>query len=180
GDVQPYVAFGLGLERAGHRVRLAAQPPFESFVRAYGLEFASVESDAEDWTKASGHHMAHPWWVTAALRNTRAVLERRLSDCVDACRDADVIVVSNYGTLLGYHVAEKLRVPLVRAYYAPIETALGRAPHAVATTAWLRARMNRAWHVVFRQAVWLAARSWVNAARRTVLELPPLPLRQFY
>jgi sterol 3beta-glucosyltransferase len=40
GDVQPYVALGLGLQRAGHRVRLAAPEGFEGFVTGYGLDFA--------------------------------------------------------------------------------------------------------------------------------------------
>ncbi len=39
GDVQPYVALGLGLQAAGHRVRLATHADFESFVRGYGLDF---------------------------------------------------------------------------------------------------------------------------------------------
>src|SRR3712207_7390192 len=33
GDVQPYVALGLGLKEAGHEVRLATYTPFEGFVR---------------------------------------------------------------------------------------------------------------------------------------------------
>ena len=45
GDVQPYVALGVGLRRAGHTVRLAAPEPFESFVTEYGLEFAPLPGD---------------------------------------------------------------------------------------------------------------------------------------
>ena len=45
GDVQPYIALGLGLKQHGHRVRIATHPLFANFVREYGLEFASVGGD---------------------------------------------------------------------------------------------------------------------------------------
>ena len=42
GDVQPYVALGLGLKQAGHQVKLASSDIFEDFVRARGLDFAVI------------------------------------------------------------------------------------------------------------------------------------------
>ena len=35
GDVQPYMALGVGLQNAGHRVRLATHAEFESEIRTY-------------------------------------------------------------------------------------------------------------------------------------------------
>lgn len=37
GDVQPYLALGRGLERAGYRVTVAAATDFEPLVSAAGL-----------------------------------------------------------------------------------------------------------------------------------------------
>jgi sterol 3beta-glucosyltransferase len=37
GDVQPYVALGGGLRRAGHAVTLATHREFESFIRAHAV-----------------------------------------------------------------------------------------------------------------------------------------------
>jgi sterol 3beta-glucosyltransferase len=45
GDIQPYVALGIGLQQAGHTVRLAAPQLFESLVTGYGLEFAPLAGD---------------------------------------------------------------------------------------------------------------------------------------
>src|SRR5688500_11006006 len=45
GDVQPYVALGLGLKQAGHSIRIGAPELFRSFVTQYGLEFASLAGD---------------------------------------------------------------------------------------------------------------------------------------
>src|SRR3712207_9178778 len=45
GDVQPYVALGLGLKEAGHEVRLATYTPFEGFVRGHGLGYHPITGD---------------------------------------------------------------------------------------------------------------------------------------
>src|SRR5947209_2268009 len=45
GDVEPYIALGLGLQRAGDRVRLATHANFESSIRARGLDYAPIAGD---------------------------------------------------------------------------------------------------------------------------------------
>jgi UDP:flavonoid glycosyltransferase YjiC (YdhE family) len=67
--------------------------------------------------------------------------------------------------LLGWQVADRLGVPLVRAYIEP--------------PAWLMTR-RPARHVApaVRQAVWLAARPWINGVRRRALDAPPVALRE--
>lgn len=45
GDVQPFIALGIGLEEAGHRVRLAAHANFRAFVTSFGLEFFPLGGD---------------------------------------------------------------------------------------------------------------------------------------
>lgn len=48
GDVQPYVALGLALLAAGHRVTLCTCPKFESFVTRHGIDFAPLEQGLVD------------------------------------------------------------------------------------------------------------------------------------
>jgi sterol 3beta-glucosyltransferase len=48
GDVQPYVALGLGLQAAGHKVRIAARADFEAFVRSRGLNFFSIGGNSRE------------------------------------------------------------------------------------------------------------------------------------
>ena len=45
GDVQPYVALGLGLKEAGYEVTLAAPATFEGLVRERGLGFYPISLD---------------------------------------------------------------------------------------------------------------------------------------
>jgi UDP:flavonoid glycosyltransferase YjiC (YdhE family) len=47
GDVQPFIALGLGLQQAGHRVQLATHSPFQAMIHSYGLEFAPIEGDVQ-------------------------------------------------------------------------------------------------------------------------------------
>jgi sterol 3beta-glucosyltransferase len=43
GDVQPFVALGLGLRDAGHEVTLVTGKGFEAFVSERGLRFAGLD-----------------------------------------------------------------------------------------------------------------------------------------
>lgn len=40
GDVQPFVALAVGLQKAGHIVRIAAPARFADFVSQYNISFA--------------------------------------------------------------------------------------------------------------------------------------------
>lgn len=48
GDVQPYVALGMGLRDAGHEVTLCAPLFFESFVLSHGLRYAPMDNGFVD------------------------------------------------------------------------------------------------------------------------------------
>ena len=48
GDVQPFIALGTELQRAGHRIRLATHDVFENFVTEAGLDFFAIGGDPEE------------------------------------------------------------------------------------------------------------------------------------
>ncbi|MCX6577042.1 MAG: glycosyltransferase [Candidatus Aminicenantes bacterium] len=48
GDVQPYIALGKGLKKAGNAVRLVTNRNYEMLVNSYGLEFWPVEVNMQD------------------------------------------------------------------------------------------------------------------------------------
>jgi UDP:flavonoid glycosyltransferase YjiC (YdhE family) len=45
GDVQPYIALSIGLQRAGHTVRIVTHKIFESWVKQYGFDFYPLDID---------------------------------------------------------------------------------------------------------------------------------------
>ncbi len=185
GDVRPFVALGMGLKSAGHDVRVVAHPRFADLVRGSGLDFAPVAEDP--------HGVAHNRHLTAllgrrhiALRGWRLLrfvteveaplMRQRLRECWDACQDADVIVVSVLPYLLGYAIARKLRVPLVRTFTHPVSPT--RAYPANFVPDWFRlgGRFNLASYHVHRQFLWQFVRPWVAGACRDVLGVEKLPV----
>jgi hypothetical protein len=47
GDIQPYLAIGVGLMRAGHVVRVVTTMDHDALVRSFGLELSSVPLDVQ-------------------------------------------------------------------------------------------------------------------------------------
>ncbi|MEM9769799.1 MAG: glycosyltransferase, partial [Cyanobacteria bacterium P01_D01_bin.71] len=48
GDVQPYLALGVGLQQAGHRVQLTTHETFKELITRYGLEFFPIGGNPQD------------------------------------------------------------------------------------------------------------------------------------
>ena len=97
GDVQPYVALGLGLKKAGHNVRLATHGEFSSFVDSYGLEFfpvegniqALLEGEAGKGMLGSGNNKFDFFRHFAVL--AKPLMKNILADCWKACQGVDEI-----------------------------------------------------------------------------------------
>jgi sterol 3beta-glucosyltransferase len=172
GDVQPFVAFGIGLQRAGHMVRVCTHPEFRELVTGRDLEFAPIPAGAlsrgagtpEGRRWAERQSRWAPTWV-GLIRDARSVAHERMRDAAEGCRDADVIVASNLSQVLGWQLARERGVPLVRA--------LLNAP-----AYWMSRRTNRPAAAAVRQGAWLIARPWLNRVRSEALGLEPLPLRE--
>src|SRR5258707_13048253 len=101
GDVQPYVALGMGLQAAGWDVCLATHADFEPFVREHGLDFYPLldESGAAMQGSAIGDRMLHSgadaWtFLSGFCRLRRPVLEEQMRNCYEACRGADLSLLS--------------------------------------------------------------------------------------
>lgn len=173
GDVQPMVALGAGLQAAGHRVRVATHPGYESLVTHHGLAFAplaegDVSKGAETeegrrWIRSGSRRLPA---AVGFLRDARSVARQRLADADRACADAEAVVAANLAWVLGWQLARLRRVPLVRVYLAP--------------PAWMMTARRPARRIapVVRQAGWLAARPWLNGVRRDALGAGPLPRRE--
>jgi sterol 3beta-glucosyltransferase len=172
GDVQPLVALALGLQHAGHRVRLATHPRFASLVAHHDLEFAPL---AEGHVSRGAETEEGRRWIEAGnrrlpaaigfLRDARSVARERLVDAVRACEDAESVVAANLAMVLGWQVTRLREVPLVRAYVEP--------------PAWMITRRStRRLAPVVRQVGWLAARPWLNSVRRDALGEGRLALRE--
>jgi hypothetical protein len=98
GDVQPYVALGLGLKHAGHSVRLVTQRDCESLVKDYGLDYGAVagdvralmESDVGQQAINTAPNPLRFGW--SAMKLVQPLLRQMAIDCLAACEESDVLL----------------------------------------------------------------------------------------
>lgn len=182
GDIQPYVALGQGLARAGHGVRVVTNEDHRSLVVAHGLEVRTVafnvqaalqEREASRAIEGGGLVASFRKFAELAKKGARELAEVG----VEASRGADAIVAGFAGMLLGASIAEKLGIRLVQAYNVPL-TPTREFPGALFPwmSFWPRSITHRLSHWLTRQAIWQMARSSGDAARVEVLGLTSAPI----
>jgi sterol 3beta-glucosyltransferase len=185
GDVQPYVALGIGLQRAGHTVCLAAPELFESFVTGHGLEFAPLAGDPTDLMRSAVARAGHEGNI---LQSARVVLEYALplaaqvmADTFRACQRADAVIHSLLMTAVGHEAARRIDCPdfsaLVFAVLAP--TAAFPCP---GFPQWPMGPVyNRLTHQLFVQLLWRGggmAYGWLRRRDPTLPRLSGWPFRR--
>ena len=191
GDVQPCVALGIGLQRAGHRVRVITLGGFEELVRSRGLDHLVIGESPQDvantaagrvWIQNRGSALG---FLRGFVRVANSLIEEGIRSYWQACQntehDTEMVIVSAMGLAVGSHIAERLRVPLLQAQLAPpvVPTRYdwdGRRGLATA----VRGRVNALVHAGFHFLIWSQLRRTTNEARRRILELPPLPLMESF
>jgi sterol 3beta-glucosyltransferase len=120
GDVQPYVALGRGLRDAGHTVTLVTAEQFGDFIAGYGLDFAPVDRRFLELTDTSAGKAAFEGGNKMGLfRMVLPAMRQILDDCWDAVQGSDAIVY-HLKMLGGYHLAEKLGIPAIKAMPLPV------------------------------------------------------------
>ena len=185
GDVQPYVALGLGLQGVGHRVCIATHANFEAFVRGHGLDFYSLEADGRALQASNvGDRMVNagrnPFvYVREFLRLRVPLLRGMLQRCYEACRDADAVLTTTSAALLGISIAEKLGIPTFSSNLQPAAMCRCHANFLLPQAPdWMPGRglYNLCSHFFVGMTLWQIWRPTLNAARQEVLGLPPLPI----
>lgn len=179
GDVQPYVALALALEKAGHEAILAAPEMFGALVTGHGVGFAALDDGPMRLVGTSGAREAMEGGVRA-----RAALARRLPKMFGAFFEdawavasggagagADLLV-HNGQALAGQHVAEKLGVPAVLALPIPMYVPTRAFPWpGQSLPAGLPGAANRATFLGMKAASLAFGRA-VDAWRERTLGLP--------
>ena len=178
GDVQPYVALGLGLRAAGHEVRIATHKGFRGLVEGRGLGFAEVGGDPRElvateagiaWLESGRNPLAFFRRLGPLVRDAGWLVA---NDVLAACRDADAILGSALA-LAGYHVAQARGVPYLGAFLQPLYPT--RAfPTVLGSVRNLGPVGNRLSHRLVAAAFELPFRGVTNRWRVEVLGLPPM------
>ena len=146
GDVQPYVALGLGLQSTGHQVQIATDPLFQSFIENHDLGFKPVNADPrqamqEDMRQVGGNPLRLLRWIDHQFT---PLARQYFIEMRAAAEDSDAILVSALA-FAAMHVAQALGIPSLAAYLYPI-TPTRAFPGMVAANL----------------PTWLANLGWVN------------------
>ncbi|MCX6065831.1 MAG: glycosyltransferase [Chloroflexi bacterium] len=164
GDVQPYLALGLALQKTGVQVRVATLEMFADFVRGLGLECYPIPGDLASVMNSAVADNARQ--ADNPLKFARSFNElKRLGMALQkhffaACQEAD-LVVYHPGMTIGYFAAQERGIPSVLA--APFPMAATRAyPSLIFSTGpRLGKTYNLLTHQVFQQIFWMVSRGGV-------------------
>src|SRR5690242_6661692 len=106
GDVQPYVALGLGLQKAGYDVTLAVTANFKSWVESYGLPTIVAQVDMQDVVKSGQSRRA-------ARQAKWVFFQVLLDETLRLTEGADLLVYAPAAIFSAPHVVEKLGIPAI-------------------------------------------------------------------
>lgn len=102
GDVQPYVALGIGLMKAGYSVQLAVPETLKAFVEPYGLPFVPAGIDTNIMLRddqlrgllaAVGHNpMLRIGKLVELAHKAEEFALRLVTDAARVCKDSDAVL----------------------------------------------------------------------------------------
>jgi sterol 3beta-glucosyltransferase len=160
GDVQPYIALGKGLKKAGHTIRFVTSLSFETLVNSHGLDLWPVESNMQEIIEnekmrealENGRLLASMAQMGRVMKhNALQLTEKSLA----ASQGMDMILAGIGGLFIGLSIANKLDLPFLQAFNVPFTPTrnfpgvfLPQPPNL------LRGPINRLSHHLTRQIVW--------------------------
>lgn len=123
GDVQPFVALGIGLKQAGHHVTLCTSDRFRQFITDYGLDYAYMNDDLIQLIdtpegRAAIESKANPLRL---LQQVKPIMRRTLDEAWVAAQNAEAIIY-HPKAMSGYHIAQKLEIPCFMSLPLPLYT----------------------------------------------------------
>lgn len=97
GDVQPFIALGQGLIKAGHTVRLVTHQDFEVFVESHGLEFWLIRGNPQELVGGQEMrevlekgNLAATW--RQMMRGAERAINEWMEDSLAACQGMDLLI----------------------------------------------------------------------------------------
>ncbi|HRQ38725.1 MAG TPA: glycosyltransferase [Chloroflexota bacterium] len=125
GDVQPYVALGKGLQAAGHNVTICTGNLFQEMVEAHQLPFLPMDDEMIRLTETpEGKAMIEGGGSAfKAISLVKPMIARMVRDAWAAAQSvAPDVIIYHPKTLSGYHIGEKLGIPIILTMALPMYT----------------------------------------------------------
>jgi sterol 3beta-glucosyltransferase len=174
GDVQPFIALGVQLVQAGHRVTICTSEAFKQLILEQGLHFFPVRADFLELTQsAEGKKLmsGNPLTIVKQWKLLiYPMMVRMLEDMWAASEDAEVLIYhpKAFG---GYDIAEKLNIPVFLAHPVPILMPTSRFTNPVLPFSLNNGLLNRFSYTINRLLLG-SFMNVINQWRRSTLGLP--------
>lgn len=172
GDVQPYIALGLGLKAEGHEVTIATHAEFGDWIKKHGLRFVEIAGNpTELMSLMVTHGSMNVGFMREASSKFRGWITELLKTSWEACQGTELLIESP-SAMAGVHIAEALGIPYMRAFTMPW-TRTRAYPHAFIVPDEKRGgSYNYLTHVLFENVFWRGISGQINKWRQETLKLP--------
>lgn len=179
GDVEPFVALGIGLQKTGHSVTIATHAMFESFVTDNGLQFALVSGNVQEAINSAEARKALESSKTSFsfLKEVRSkagpLVLTAVNELSDVCKGAEHLMCTPLTLHITYFIAKEFSIPISVGCVNPAGPT--RHFHCVAVppaSEWwpgfFKSFYNVASHVIIGELVWQGERPFLHNAWKEV------------
>ncbi|KAG8888958.1 hypothetical protein FRB98_006356 [Tulasnella sp. 332] len=187
GDVQPYIALGLGLLKEGHDVTIVTHEEYKAWVEGFGIKHRTAGGDPGALMKLSVEHkMFSPAFFKESLGHFRTWVDELLRDSfIQVKASGATVLIESPSAMAGLHIAEALGglplwkdIPYFRAFTMPWSRT-EEYPHAfISPPDMFQGSFNYSTYVLFDNVFWRALAPQVNRWRKHQLGLPKTDLEQ--
>ena len=189
GDLQPYIALGLGLKEAGHEVLIVSSKNEEAFVKNYGLTFFSLNVDIqklmdgeEVQEMSKGNNPLK--FILSHLKGSKKLKQLMVdtqAEIWSACQFADIIIF-HPGMPIGFFIAQENKRISVMANPFPVIANSDYPAILFYTSPRLGKLFNKITHKIFEKLFWSLSKSAVvefwNKSVKTKMNFSLSPTRQ--
>lgn len=178
GGIQPYIALGLGLRKAGHEVRMVSPSDFAPMFAEAGLPLSPLTGGIQ--AAVQGTAVAEMGTLAAmrfAAREMPGMLETWMREALQACEGVDVLTGGVGGMVVGLSVADKLGKPFIETHLQPVSAPTDAYPGVLLAgmPRWLGGWSWRLSHHLSELALWMPFQPAMRSARKKVLGLAGRP-----
>ncbi|MFH2040586.1 MAG: glycosyltransferase, partial [Chloroflexota bacterium] len=170
GDFQPFLALALGLQKAGHKPRLAAAGRFEDQATQSGVEFSALPGDPAEISLRLNDAGTNPLLMIRSIQDyilaiaPQVVRETRL-----ALQGADLVIHSFLFTTGGHSFAREMGIPDISVQTFPMFAATRAFPNVA--LAWLPpGPFSYLSHWLATQIFWYGGNSGLRGLRKRHLQ----------
>jgi len=175
GDIQPYLALAVGLQKAGHTVTLAAPHNFAEWIESYGVKTYPIRFDSQAFLqKPEMQAIMKGRNLVRQLQSFQRVMKlsqaEGLDDCWQASQDAEFVILGTT-TNGGVDIASQRDIPMA---FTSLQPSLPtRAFPSIFVSFSLGGGFNMLTYSLSMRLIWLIMGGAINYWHTTRFGLPP-------